>query len=53
MQNQESQLPHVTIDDIEFDLPRFQNLLATHSELTLMDQGIPVARVLPPIKEKL
>ena len=49
MQNLKPQFPHVTIDDIEFDQPRFQKLLATHGELVLIDQGIAVARVLQPI----
>ena len=49
MQPQEVQIPGVTIDDIEFDQPRFQKLLATHGELVLMDQGIAVARILTPI----
>ena len=52
MQNQEAQLPQVTIDDIEFEMPRFQNLLATHGELILMDQGVAVARILPPINDQ-
>lgn len=53
MQNKNAEPPHVTIDDIEFDQLLFQNLLATHGELILMDQGIAVACILPPIKEKL
>ena len=52
MQNLEAQLPSVTIDDIEFDQPRFQKLLAMHGELVLMDQGIAVARILPPINDQ-
>lgn len=52
MQNLETQLPSVTIDDIEFDQPRFQTLLAMHGELVLMDQGIAVARILPPINDR-
>lgn len=52
MQNQEPQIPHVTIDDIEFDQPRFQKLLATHGEVVLTDQGIAVARILPPMNDQ-
>ena len=33
MQNPKIQVPRVTIDDIEFDQPRFQILLATYGEL--------------------
>ena len=52
MQNKTSQFPHVTIDDIEFDQPRFQKLLATHGELVLTDEGVAVARILPPIGDQ-
>ena len=53
MQNLDVQIQGVAIDDIEFDLPRFQKLLATHGELVLLDQGIAVARILPPINNQV
>ena len=52
MQPHEATFPSVTIDDIEFDQPRFQKLLAMHGELVFMDQGIAVARILPPINDQ-
>ncbi|MGB4117771.1 MAG: hypothetical protein WBK51_14625 [Polaromonas sp.] len=52
MQKLKAQLHSVTIDDIEFDQPRFQKLLAIHGKLVLMDQGVAVAGILPPINDK-
>ena len=52
MQNKTLQILHVTIDDIEFDQPQFQKLLATHGELVLIDQGIAIARLLPPMNNQ-
>ena len=52
MQNQKLEIPHVTIDDIEFDQPHFQKLLVKHGELVLIDQGIVAAHILPPIYDQ-
>ena len=52
MQPQQAEFPTVTIDDVEFDQPRFQKLLAAYGELVLMDQDTAVARILPPINDQ-
>ena len=52
LQKLKARIPSVTIDDIEFDQPRFQKLLTSYGELVLMDQCIAVARILPPINDQ-
>ena len=45
-------IPHVTADEIECDLVAFRALLDKHGEVMLVDDGIPIARLLPPANFK-